>query len=103
MIILNKEGGGQSGSCRRRFKTQGNRSQVQGSTFRVKNKEGIKDPKSSLNQLFEAILDLLGIKLESLFKSNNAKESMIFTSPVGIYSELSANSLYAPCHEHLSQ
>ncbi len=29
----------------------GNRSQVQGSTFRVKDKEGIKDPKSSLKML----------------------------------------------------
>jgi hypothetical protein len=28
-----------------------NRSQVQGSTFRVKDKEGIKDPKSSLRML----------------------------------------------------
>ena len=28
-----------------------NRSQVQGSTFRVKDKEGIKDPKSSLKML----------------------------------------------------
>jgi hypothetical protein len=30
---------------------KGNRSQVQGSTFRVKDKEGIKDPKSSLKML----------------------------------------------------
>jgi hypothetical protein len=29
----------------------GNRSQVQGSTFRVKGKEGIKDPKSWLKML----------------------------------------------------
>jgi len=29
MITLIKEGGGQGGSCRRRFKIQGNRSQVQ--------------------------------------------------------------------------
>ena len=28
-----------------------NRSQVQGSTFRVKGKEGIEDPKSSLNMV----------------------------------------------------
>jgi hypothetical protein len=32
-------------------KLPGNRSQVQGSTFRVKDKEGIKDPKSSLKML----------------------------------------------------
>jgi hypothetical protein len=30
---------------------QGNRSQVQGSTFKVKNKEGFKDPKSLLKML----------------------------------------------------
>ena len=30
---------------------EGNRSQVQGSTFRVKDKEGIEDPKSSLKML----------------------------------------------------
>jgi hypothetical protein len=30
---------------------QSNRSQVQGSRFRVKDKEGVKDPKSSLNSL----------------------------------------------------
>ena len=51
MITLNKEGGGQSGSCRRRFKIHANRSKVQGSTFWVKDKEGIKDPKSSLIML----------------------------------------------------
>ena len=33
------------------WKLPGNRSQVQGSTFRVKDKEGIKDPKSSLKML----------------------------------------------------
>ncbi len=33
------------------FLTGCNRSQVQGSTFRVKDKEGIKDPKSSLKVL----------------------------------------------------
>jgi hypothetical protein len=32
-------------------RARGNRSQVQGSTFRVKGKEGIKDPKSSVNSL----------------------------------------------------
>ncbi len=32
-------------------KKRRNRSQVQGSRFRVKEKEGIKDPKSSLNSL----------------------------------------------------
>ena len=30
----------------------GNRSQVQGSTFRVKGKEGVEDPKASLNLIF---------------------------------------------------
>jgi hypothetical protein len=33
-----------------------NRSQVQRSTFRVKDKEGIKDPKSSLKMLFSQII-----------------------------------------------
>ena len=33
-----------------------NRSQVQGSTFRVKNKEGIKDPKFSLKMLISQII-----------------------------------------------
>jgi hypothetical protein len=34
-----------------------------------------------LNQLLGAILDLMGTKVESLFKSNDAKESMIFSNP----------------------
>jgi len=34
----------------------GNRSQVQGSTFRVKDKEGIKDPKFSLKMLISQII-----------------------------------------------
>jgi len=34
----------------------GNRSQVQGSTFRVKNKEGIKVPKFSLKMLISQII-----------------------------------------------
>jgi hypothetical protein len=33
-----------------------NRSQVQGSTFRVKDKEGIKDPKFSLKMLISQII-----------------------------------------------
>jgi len=32
-----------------------NRSQVQGSTFRVKDKEGIEDPKSSLSSFSQVI------------------------------------------------
>jgi hypothetical protein len=35
---------------------KGNRSQVQGSTFRVKDKEGIKDPKFSLKMLISQII-----------------------------------------------
>jgi hypothetical protein len=34
-----------------RTRAEGNRSQVQGSTFRVKGKEGIEDPEASLKKL----------------------------------------------------
>jgi len=39
---------------KQRTTNNGNRSQVQGSTFRVKDKEGIKDPKSSLKMLMSS-------------------------------------------------
>jgi hypothetical protein len=48
-----------------------NRSQVQGSTFRVKDKEGIKDPKFSLKMLISQIIANYSALKNSIFRVAN--------------------------------
>jgi hypothetical protein len=56
-----------------------NRSQVQGSTFRVKDKEGIKDPKSSLKMLTFPYNCQLGSKFR--IRHNEAYAFLVNTHP----------------------